>query len=824
MRLLLCCCLLLTVFSVRAQQLQIIQQAPPAGSLSPTDCWNLTVSNPGTEERVYLLGIVKNAAGKRLSEVRSGSLRLRTGINRLDRQNVQTQRTDYEDADIQRAILQDGYFPPGAYTICVAVMRSDDDREIGLACLDFSVIAAANAHKTGDKTKNKQLHFYGNAAIEAVYANQQGLGQELPPSYARLDFNPALSILQAPVTANIHLTTERSDQYPDLNTFSLRFDRATFRQNLQDMLLQKYSDLRLSQAKADAANLAKLTELDNLEAVLQDAALRRELLGVDSLQAQISRAELDKTLKLEEKQRKLEQLRSKYDALLAKKRQVERLVERKNQLLALKNQWQKSGYLDAVKDRLAGGNLPALSDPATLRQQMKQYGLMAGANRFLFGIEELSIGTSYPVYSPLTLNGVQVNGAHLAWNPGPFYVAVTGGKTRSAYFSDLQPLESDYTQRLIGAKIGLGKIYGSHLTFTGLRFRDQRNSISVPDSLAFYPTQTTLAATDFQITVGKKRIFELAGEVSGLLFNRNLLDSSVVLVDSSLTRSLPGWLQPNLSTGADFAWNGRANLNLFDHQTRLIVSSRFVGPGFINPGTPGLRNDVLAYDARFEQNIAHGRMRVAAGYRTEADNFSGAKGVRTLRDQLNGELLLRFKKAPQLRLQYLHNLQENSSIRYAADVWSVWLQQSWRTHGQTRANTSLNYLRFTNAVDSFSNAQFDAHYFLLNQMFVLAKGFSATFNGQLTLLNNAGTQQQQQQAGLLLSGRFLKNLSLSAGVSWANSAQIDQKLGGQLQLNWPVSKYLLFEIMANYNQFSNLPGTNTAFQEQFVRGRVLLRW
>lgn len=780
------------------------------------------MSNPGGEERVYLIGVIQDAKGKRLSTVRSAVLQLRTGHNNLDRLSVTTTRADYNDADIQRIVLSDGVFPPGDYAVCVAVMRQDDDRELGIGCLSQTVLPVRPDQPREADKKRDRLRFYGNAALEGVYADRQGPNQTLPPSYARFDFNPGLSLFQIPVVGRLHLSTERGPGYPDMNTYNISFDRATFRQNMQNVLLQKLNESAQKQAGLDAAALSKLKELDRVQSVLDDPALQRELLGLDSIQQQIKTLESNPKLNLSEKQQKVAKLRQRYDTVMAKKRQVDRLIDQKNRLVAYKSQLERSGRLDEIKNRVT--ELPNLNDPRVLRAEMKQYGLLEGINRRLFAIEELSIGTAWPVYSPMTINGIQVEGGHLAWNPGPVFLSVTGGKTQSAIFENSAPEASLYKQKMIGAKIGFGKIYGTHFALTGLRFSDDPQSLRFQDStVQRFPTQTTVGATDIQLVLGKKRQFELSGEAAGLLFNRNRNDTrSLMPVNGS--EQIPSALNPTLSTGADFAWNGKLALQLFHQHTRLLGFSRFVGPGFINPGTPGLRNDLLSYEGRLEQSMLRGKLRFTGGYRLEKDNFSGAKGLPTDRTQWLAEAAIRMGKQSNLRFQVIRNQQINKLIEYGSDVLNANLSQGWQIGSKTRANTNFNYLRFTNAVDSFSAAQYDAHYVMLNQMFSFPKGISASLNGQWTLLNNNLGQQTQLVFGANLSARLFKKLRAGGGFSWSQNPQIDQKLGAQFQINWPVSSHVSFDLQGNFNQFSNLPGTTTAFQEQFVRGRLQVRW
>ena len=812
--------ILLCAGLTHAQSLQLILNPPPGATLAPTDCWNVTITNAGQEERVYLMGIVQDATGKRLSEVRSAPLKLRAGINQLDRQLVQTTRTDYKDPEAQRAVLGNGYFPKGAYKICVAVIRNHDDRDLGQACLDYTVTSDAARDK--GKMRNKHVQFYGNAAVEGVYANQQGFRQDLPPSYGRVDFNPAAAVFGAPINAEVHLTTEQSDSFPDLNTYALRFDRNTFQRNLQDILLRKLEESFQKRAKADAKTLAQLQELDRLDAILKDPSLVRELSGIDSLKAQIGNIESDASLEIAEKTAKIALVRQRYDLLLAKKGQIDRLTEQKNRLTNLKSELERSGQLAEMKNRVQ--EVPNLSDPSALRRQMRQFGLLEGMNRWLFGIDELAIGTSFPVYSPLTMQGLQVTGGHLAWNPGPVYLAVTKGKAQTAYLNTFMPLDSRFEQDVIGGRIGVGKIYRNHLAATALRFTDDARTLQLPANTERFATQTTVASTDFELSLGRKRQFEWIGEVAGLLFNRNKKDASRLNL-KEISNHLPTWLEPNLSTSADFAWNSRIHLNLFNQHTRITAATRFVGPGFIQPGTPGLRNDILMYEGRLEQHLFRNQLQLGGAYQIESDNFSGGKGYLTLRNQISGEIGLRIKHLPNLNVQYMHSLQQNDLLDYAADVLSASLAQPWRIGKKTRANTHLQFLRFSNAIDSLTAAQYTANYYYLNQLFSFRRGIAVNAGAQLTQTSTASGTTLQQIFQAMLSSRFLKKGTFGAGITLANSKEIDQKLGGQLQFQLALNQFLSFDMICNWNKYSQIPGSsNQSVLEQFARARLAVRW
>lgn len=803
-------------------QLQLILNKNSSVGLSPTDCWNISISNPGQSESIYLIATISNQDGKKVCELRGNNVLLRQGISKFNPQNIETIKTNYSDADVQRAVVSTGYYPAGTYAICVAVISVDDDREIGYACREEIVSETNAAIATANKkSKFKNIDFYGNVSLEGVYSNNQLISQELPSSYARFDINPAISIYETPLIANVHLTTEQSPTYPDLNTYSLSFDRATFQKHLQEILIKKLTENQLKQSKLDEAVMKQVNELENLENLLQDPALQLELLALDTLQNAINTIQNDSKLGIEEKQAQLAKLQTQYNTLLAKKRQVERLLERKEQLLALKDQWMNKGILDEIKNR--SNSIAQLNDPIELRNALSQYGLLAGTNQLFASVQELTIGTAYPIYSPLTLNGIQVNGGYFVWTPRNLFFSATSGKTQSTIINDSLPQLSQYNKKMFGAKIGWGQYYSKHLMFSAVVFNDFPNSFENVEGTTNYPTGVKLGSLDFQLGDSREKVIELGGEIAGMLFNHNLNDTSNLASLAVKNINLPNSLVPSLSTSFDYAWNSRMIINMFNLGTRFIASSRFVGPGYTNPGTPGLRNDVRSLEGRLEQTILKGKLRLIAEYRKEEDNFSGAKGISTMMNEISGEFSLRLKKLPQVHVRYMHSQQENNLFNYGSEIWNASASHSFEVL-KRRNNININYLHFSNISDTSVSSTYFANYILLNHMIALSKTISASLNCQLAYTTVDGVLTNTQTFGIQASAYIFKSLSVGGGISRSNDIAINNKLSTQFQINYAITKHINFDFLGNYNSFSNLPYMTDAYNENYVRGRLLFNW
>jgi hypothetical protein len=821
--------------------LQLFLEPPKIGQIVPADCWNLQIINAGQRVEIRLEGTILGENDREIVKIRSNRFFLNAGTSRFSRENMRTNQLEWLDAEAKKTTAATGSLPPGKYQICTTIRRDDDENELGSACGDANV-----ADFTIKNKKNTPFRFYGNGQIEAFYADKPAFGQELPQKHIRVDLHPSAQVFQVPLTANLHWTSERGAYFPDMNALNLTFDRVGFQQNLQAMVQRKLLENFARTEKSIAPVRAKLTELDNLKTVLSDGNLQKELTETDQLLKQSNLENWEKNLteiskkielleaetggknaaeitKLKSDKSKIEQKKVKLNQLLAKKRQIDKLRARAKELQDWRDQLQNNGQLAALQNARTP-DLSRLDDPKYLRSELQKYGLFSRTNRTLYGLRGLTIGTCFPTFTPLLMQGIQVNGGSIDLNPGPIWLAAVGGRARSVVFNDSLPFGSIFEQNMVGGRVGFGKNYGSHVVASGIRFLEQKNSLALADSVTIFPRGNALGSIEGQLILGKKRAFELSGEVAGSLFNRNLTDKSQTILPSELDR-IPNWLRPNLSTSADFAWRGRAVFNLFSGKTRAILNTRFVGPGYLNFGTPGLRRDILRHNLRLEQAIFGRKMRLAADVSLEADNLIGTKKVPTETRRLGFEWTVVGRKMPHIRLIINHLDQKNVFGDSKNELVNLTFSKPYSL-GKMRATTTFSALSsFGKMPDSIG--RFSTHFLTAYQVFALRLAtFNLTFQGSQANSDFANLIQKNKtfSAGGGFSVRFFKTATAGIQALWNGSPAGGQRIGGSLNLVAPLGKNWRFTLAANH--FSVQPTAILApdFVENYLRAGILATW
>jgi len=583
----------------------------------------------------------------------------------------------------------------------------------------------------------------------------------------------------------------------------------------------------------------KRTELERLEKLILEiqgrlplpdqerkarmATLETERQRLLDQQKQETTVRAEKSSRLKAVRQLLEKLKNAQQQLAAfnsKKRELTRLWNRRSELQAIKDKLMSEGGLDNLMQGLTSPS--ELANTTVLKSVLKDNGLMVGTNKLLFGLRGLTLGTVYPTYSPLTLNGVQVTGGSLEINPGPFYLSICSGRSQSAILNSDSLGASVYRRHLLAARAGLGKAYGTHVFVTAMRFLDDGSSLAFQQTPppGLNPGANTILGTSFQLSIAKNKL-ELAGEVAGLLNNRNVNDSSNPIAEENLNR-IPDWLKPNLSSSVDYAYNVRLRLNLFRDNTRINVFSRYTGPGYLHAGVPGLRNDVLAYEANIEQHLWRRRIRLAANYRLEEDNLIGSKGIATTAERFGGELQLRIPKFPLWSISYLKHLQENHFAQYQGATLQTSLSYSYKIGG-LRAVTNAFYTDTRNAADSLFQ-QYDASYAVLNQLIVLSQRATLQVQGNY-ISSNIGSLERQilgGSAGMLL--RIFKAANLNLSLLYQQSPDQDRRLGGRLEVNFPINRMLRWQLRANLNDYLSPIALSGSFQEFFVMSNLLINW
>jgi hypothetical protein len=131
-------------------------------------------------------------------------------------------------------------------------------------------------------------------------------------------------------------------------------------------------------------------------------------------------------------------------------------------------------------------------------------------NKLFFGVRQLSLGTVYPYYSSLVLNGIQVQGGALEINPGIFFLNITGGNTHLGASNFIDIFKSNYQRWMVGSKIGVGKPERSHFFLSYIHSFDKTNSLPAEISSSVRSQQNDILGAELQLTFLKEKSNSMA--------------------------------------------------------------------------------------------------------------------------------------------------------------------------------------------------------------------------------------------------------------------------------------------------------------------------
>ncbi len=288
--------------------------------------------------------------------------------------------------------------------------------------------------------------------------------------------------------------------------------------------------------------------------------------------------------------------------------------------------------------------------------ELARMGLLSELERKALRFPNLGLGVTYPRYSPFTVDGLEILGAHVEFAPGVLYLAGTFGNVRNQG-GNLQrllitPGEAFYKRRVAGAGIGIGRSSGSHFHIKGALIVDDKDTfddLGMPD-VALPPQRNLLAGIDFKLAVAEQR-FSVEGNVAGSSYTRDR-DGIAIEDQELISPLLYNLIDPNLSSSLDGAGEVKATLRVPSSKTRLRAKVRYVGPGYVSLGAPVLRNDILSYEADINQAFFRRQASISARFRSEANNLDNIKLFTKDSKLASVQLSLNFRNMPYLRVRY----------------------------------------------------------------------------------------------------------------------------------------------------------------------------
>ncbi|MEM6804318.1 MAG: hypothetical protein AAF696_23150, partial [Bacteroidota bacterium] len=640
--------------------------AAPASAFQPANVYYLSIDNPGGQSlRMYLKTELKDRNENLLWQSKSEVFLLGPEGRNFEAGGLAEAESSYAQ--------EESALKTGLYQLCYRLYTEDFGEEMARICVARRVVELS-LDQMGLPQLEKKISFSGQARISGQYADFPQLYAGASAKYARLEATPSIGLFGIPLQGRVFLSTEDPQLRYDVNSINLSFDVQKFQamllQRLKGKLQEEGGDLlkkrlyRMRDSlyqkakeklgpkvaileKGDMAKqIAELKDLERLDEILQMPAYQ-EFQKKWEPYAQLSETELD-ALEDSLKQtnpaayQRLQKLFSQYesfDRILERKEKLEHQAEKLKKVLALKSQLEE---LESLKK----ASLEELAKDPRIYQKL---GLLKKGENLLGSLQKMGLGSVFPYYSPLSVNGVSLRGADIEFQKGNIFMAISAGQVQQTafLFDTLKAQTPVNTSFLTAFRMGLGKKDANHLHVLAVHSRN--------DSLTSF---LHTPANRLWGLEGKLDFFKQKGSIEG------------EFLQSLTHQEAPNFFQQNLSSwdslrNANGGVEGRAMRFRMQYElskyTRLSGLYEKVDPGFYSAGTPFMLRDRMRYELQLKQQLWKRRLEVGAFMKRDRNALAFFPQNQLKTRSLGVSLNLRIAKLPYLMLSYAPFRQENKA-------------------------------------------------------------------------------------------------------------------------------------------------------------------
>lgn len=450
----------------------------------------------------------------------------------------------------------------------------------------------------------------------------------------------------------------------------------------------------------------------------------------------------------------------------------------------------------------------------------KVLGKMNPVLKFISSFKTLGIGTTYPSYTPFTMQGVPISGINVEFNPGWFYIAATAQKNQ-------KPIDNvSFRRDLYSGRIGYGQMDKSHFYITGLYANDKAGSILVDSTNQLLtPNSNYLFGIQGKLNLFRDKL-SFEAEAVGSMLTRDNRDAD--LENKSIPSFVKNMFHPKISSQIDYSYSIKS---IFDNQksnTKVTASLKMVGPGFVTLGNPTLRGDKMEIETKISQKFINKQVSVTASFKWFRDNLISSKRYTTNTTIPNLTVNLNFKGYPYVMLAYIPNFMPNDAtdpiykFDYKNHLVMVNTGHNLRV-GKMNLSSNLSYM--FNQVTSLDTASG-----YTSNSLTLSEGLSfeipLTLSFSFCAIHSDYVNEYSRllsfdsYASYVLEDVWTNSIGFATGVEKAKNRKRMFYLTTSLNL----VKNMTFEIRTEKNLYTDwLSGSNN-FDEFLIRGTVTTNW
>ncbi|MFT6127423.1 MAG: hypothetical protein ACJA2M_000247 [Polaribacter sp.] len=420
------------------------------------------------------------------------------------------------------------------------------------------------------------------------------------------------------------------------------------------------------------------------------------------------------------------------------------------------------------------------------------------------------IGTHSPNYSDLSTGDINIFGGGIDLNPGKFIFSANYGISQRAIESNsLFNIVGAYEQRIIAARIGIGKIEGSKFTINIVKIKDDINSL-INTPIDTKPIEGITIAPLIQLKLGEN-IF-LKTETAASVYTSDLLNS--FYLDSDVVDSVKDIITINASSKGDFS-----HISSLEWKSKKLTIGgevKYIGPGFVPAGFRNIEKDILDFKFKTGLKLFKGKTSINGMFGVRTNNLKNTTLQSTKRIISNVSLFSQITKSLSLNTSYSNfgfnnNVSEDIlRIEMVNNTFSIspsYLFITEKHNHQISANGNFNsFDQFDSTAASFVASKSKSYSLNYNLMF---KEIPLNINIMFLNLNNATpvsdfkmTNYTSTISYKLLDKKITPSLSVNLASITKEGFTKDKRASTRFKFDYKINKKLKFRFSYRFNKYT----------------------
>lgn len=794
------------------------------------ELYNLQIQNNGPTLNGSSLEITLSRDGIPIYRAKTRPLNLNQGFNQTSYDLVQPIQVSLDDLSS---------VPEGENVIYDIKLIQNNQiiaRERQTLTLNLNEGAEAEESTFGTKVRDK-FNIQGNINILGQISDRQGEGSAVPQNFLRSDGRATLSFSHIPIDLSYLLTSEQRAFNQNMNRGTARLNIPLLKQNLRDEVdkrieqagqednnptegqmvafkvektLEKYPSYEVWKAyfrtEQGIREFKTLKDHTTLQRLKESPSTKRNIKRYTKLVAESSLSEKQTNEKLV-----LQELVSHLDKLeLDNKEKLENLSKPVDEMII--------GYTLIEEAEEYKSNL-TIDDYKSEHGNFNPYRFLSKTEKVLNSLQSVSIGTSAPYFSRLTLSGLLVDGVQVELNPGKIYFSgVYGRSARETFNTNFSVPDLTLSQRTLGLKAGYGGIGETHLHISFVQISD--NDSPLLSSSGLTKQNNRLIGLDGMVSLLDNNL-TLQGEIVGSLYTS---DSEASSLDNTLRKEVPvGFLYPesNSTSSFDHAYSLEAKWRLQSLGLNVNGNIERLNPNYFSLGAPTLLSNVMRWRVDLRKSLWSNKIQLGVNAARDNNSLNPLlSSINNTTEAFGGDVTLAFPNLPQIFASYAPFAQrsiinETGIEQFSdTDIRILNITYPYKLGSGIRANTQVGYSNqsLTSNIEGATNS---------NTTYTVNQNINYKSLGLSAGLTHSPDQMIGEVANdistLSINANYNEGkIGGSVGFQVLQIPNQESKTGYNANINYAITDNIAFTLRAQRNLYESFI-SNPSFNEYFIQ-------